>query len=182
MVGLAALDDGAAVDGPIHSIPGQVAAAGASTTAGLVRHLEVRGAVGGGWRRIRAWETTIAPPPAIVKAACPTLSRTWRWRCGENGVAVMRGPTCRSRTAAVPKVAKYSTAPARRRLHPLRRVGAKAGPGRLDASPGTRRCRVARFQAIAAEDPQRSSCSYAGTMGMLGKVHGPRFFNRWARS
>jgi anaerobic selenocysteine-containing dehydrogenase len=87
------------------------------------------------------------------------------------------------------KVAKYldRTYSKDRLLHPLRRVGPK-GPGRGRLEPFSWDEALdeiaARFQVLAAEDPQQIlPCSYAGTMGQLQYASmDRRFFHRLGAS
>ena len=87
------------------------------------------------------------------------------------------------------KVAKYldRTYSKDRLLHPLRRVGPK-GPGRGRLEPISWDEALdeiaARFQVLAAEDPQQIlPCSYAGTMGQLQYASmDRRFFHRLGAS
>ena len=129
----------------------------------------------------------------VVKAACPhdcpdtcALEVTV-----ENGVAVEVRGAENSFTNGVlcTKVSKYldRTYSKDRVLHPLRRVGAKGpGKGRLERISWDEALDeiVARFKAIAAEDPQQILPSnYAGNMGMLQYMSmDRRFFYRLGAS
>jgi anaerobic selenocysteine-containing dehydrogenase len=129
----------------------------------------------------------------IVKGACPhdcpdtcALETTV-----EKGVAVeIRGGDMPFTEGTLcTKVARYldRTYSKDRVLHPLRRVGAKGpGRGRLERITWDEALDeiAARFEAIAAEDPQQIlPCSYAGTMGQLQYASmDRRFFHRLGAS
>ena len=129
----------------------------------------------------------------IVKAACPHDCPD---TCAME-IAVEDGVAVEVRGGAMPftegtlctKVAKYldRTYSKERLLHPLRRIGAKGpGAGRLERISWDEALDeiVARFKAIAAEDPQQIlPCSYAGTMGLAQYMSmDRRFFNRLGAS
>ncbi|HSF21303.1 MAG TPA: molybdopterin oxidoreductase family protein [Burkholderiales bacterium] len=125
----------------------------------------------------------------IVKAACPhDCPDTCAMEIAvENGVAVeVRGGAMPFTDGTLcTKVAKYldRTYSKERVLHPLRRIGAKGpGAGRLERISWDDALDeiAARFNAIAAEDPQQIlPCSYAGTMGLVQYMSmDRRFFNR----
>jgi len=129
----------------------------------------------------------------IVKAACPHDCPD---TCAME-IAVEGGVAVEVRGGAMPftdgtlctKVAKYldRTYSKDRVLHPLRRVGAKGpGRGRLERISWDAALDeiAARFQALAAEDPQQIlPCSYAGTMGLAQYMSmDRRFFYRLGAS
>jgi len=129
----------------------------------------------------------------IVKAACPHDCPD---TCAME-IAVEDGVAVEVRGGAMPftdgtlctKVAKYldRTYSKERVLHPLRRIGAKGpGAGRLERISWDDALDeiAARFNAIAAEDPQQIlPCSYAGTMGLVQYMSmDRRFFNRLGAS
>jgi anaerobic selenocysteine-containing dehydrogenase len=129
----------------------------------------------------------------IVKAACPHDCPD---TCAME-IAVEDGVAVEVRGGAMPftdgtlctKVAKYldRTYSKDRVLHPLRRVGAKGpGQGRLERISWEEALDeiAARFQAIAADDPQQIlPCSYAGTMGLAQYMSmDRRFFYRLGAS
>ena len=129
----------------------------------------------------------------IVKAACPHDCPD---TCAmdvtvEDGVAVdIKGGAMPFTDGVLcTKVAKYldRTYSKDRVLHPMRRVGAKGpGKGRFERITWDDALDeiAARFEAIAAEDPQQIlPCSYAGTMGLLQYASmDRRFFHRLGAS
>jgi len=129
----------------------------------------------------------------IVKAACPHDCPD---TCAME-IAVEDGVAVEVRGGAMPftdgtlctKVAKYldRTYSKDRVMHPLRRVGAKGpGGGRFERISWDAALDeiAARFQALAAEDPQQIlPCSYAGTMGLAQYMSmDRRFFHRLGAS
>ena len=129
--------------------------------------------------------------PTIIKAACPhdcpdTCALEITVAEGR-AVAIRGGDMPFTAGTLCTKVARYldrTYAPSRI-LYPMKRIGAK-GKGRFariswDEALDTI---AARFQAIAAEDPQQIlPVSYAGTMGMAGYASmDRRFFYRLGAS
>lgn len=131
--------------------------------------------------------------PRIVKAACPhdcpdTCAMEITVEDGK-ATAVRGGDMPFTDGALCTKVAKYldRTYSPDRVLHPLRRVGPKGpGQGRWERITWDEALDTvaARFQAIAAEDPQSIvPYSYAGTMGLVSYASmDRRFFHRLGAS